>query len=554
MLILLRKIEENLTFKINMPKIKNNLKAKKLYMLKKIKLKQKLYFVIMAYILMISTVVGISLYYLRQANKDFEHIYNNEMQNQVALTTINKNYINNKVQILLMLQHDPNSEISKAHDHSIDIHFKSLQDAVESNQKAMDLLQKNLTEPEELKLLDQLKDTRKAWQDKRNVLFNDLKKGNYSVELTKGFLSAMQKEGQAYEDSVTKLMNTVVARAKDFEKSTSEDYMFVQKLFGLFIVLIVLPLLGFMIVTIRYMNKSFTKINYHLNEIANGNLLTKIELDKEVNDEVNDILTKTEQMQINIANMIANIKESVESIANATSEMAKGNLDLSERTERQAANLQQMGSQSNDVYNMAKESMDEANKGNAQSNQASNMANESGKVIKELISNMQDINTSSKKIGDIISVIDGIAFQTNILALNAAVEAARAGEQGRGFAVVASEVRSLAQRSANAAKEIKILIENSVKAVENGNQKVESAGLVIEETLKSILNVEGAMKNITVLSSNQFTSLEQVNQSILTVEDATQKNAALVEEASAAASELHDQTEKLRETIKKFKV
>ncbi len=554
MLILLRKIEEKLTFKVNMPKIKNNLKARKLYMLKKIKLKQKLYFVIMAYILMISTVVGISLYYLRQANKDFEHIYNNEMQNQVALTTINKNYINNKVQILLMLQHDPNSEISKAHDHSIDIHFKLLQDAVESNQKAMDLLQKNLTEPEELKLLDQLKDTRKAWQDKRNVLFNDLKKGNYSVELTKGFLSAMQKEGQAYEDSVTKLMDTVVARAKNFEKSTSEDYMFVQKLFGLFIVLIVLPLLGFMIVTIRYMNKSFTKINYHLNEIANGNLLTKIELDKEVNDEVNDILTKTEQMQINIANMIANIKESVESIANATSEMAKGNLDLSERTERQAANLQQMGSQSNDVYNMAKESMDEANKGNAQSNQASNMANESGKVIKELISNMQDINTSSKKIGDIISVIDGIAFQTNILALNAAVEAARAGEQGRGFAVVASEVRSLAQRSANAAKEIKTLIENSVKAVENGNQKVESAGLVIEETLKSILNVEGAMKNITVLSSNQFTSLEQVNQSILTVEDATQKNAALVEEASAAASELHDQTEKLRETIKKFKV
>ena len=213
-----------------------------------------------------------------------------------------------------------------------------------------------------------------------------------------------------------------------------------------------------------------------------------------------------------------------------------------------------MGSQSNDVYNMAKESMDEANKGNAQSNQASNMANESGKVIKELISNMQDINTSSKKIGDIISVIDGIAFQTNILALNAAVEAARAGEQGRGFAVVASEVRSLAQRSANAAKEIKVLIENSVKAVENGNQKVESAGLVIEETLKSILNVEDAMKNITVLNFNQFTSLEQVNQSILTVEDATQKNAALVEEASAAASELHDQTEKLRETIKKFKV
>ena len=133
---------------------------------------------------MISTMVGISLYYLRQANKDFGHIYNNEMQNQVALTTINKNYINNKVQILLMLQHDPNSEISKAHDHSIDIHFKSLQDAVESNQKAMDLLQKNLTEPKELKLLDQLKDTRKAWQDKRNVLFNDLKKGNYSVELT----------------------------------------------------------------------------------------------------------------------------------------------------------------------------------------------------------------------------------------------------------------------------------------------------------------------------------------------------------------------------------
>ena len=364
----------------------------------------------------------------------------------------------------------------------------------------------------------------------------------------------MQKEGQAYEDSVTQLMDTVITRAKDFEKSTSEDYMFVQKLFGLFIVLIVLPLLGFMVVTIRYMNKSFTKINYHLNEISNGNLLTKIELDKEVNDEVNDILTKTEQMQINIANMIANIKESVESIANATSEMAKGNLDLSERTERQAANLQEMGAQSNDVYNMAKESMDEANKGNAQSKQSSNMANESGKVIKELISNMQDINTSSKKIGDIISVIDGIAFQTNILALNAAVEAARAGEQGRGFAVVASEVRSLAQRSANAAKEIKILIENSVKAVENGNQKVESAGLVIEETLKSILNVEDAMKNITVLNSNQFTSLEQVNQSILTVEDATQKNAALVEEASAAASELHEQTEKLRETIKKFKV
>jgi len=270
--------------------------------------------------------------------------------------------------------------------------------------------------------------------------------------------------------------------------------------------------------------------------------------------EVGALMTALKTMTENLRKTVTEVRTGTETIVMASREIASGNLDLSSRTEQQAGSLEETASSMEELTSTVRQNADNARQANVLAKNASQIASHGGEVVSQVVATMASINESSKKIGDIIAVIDGIAFQTNILALNAAVEAARAGEQGRGFAVVASEVRNLAQRSAGAAKEIRALITDSVAKVDAGGRLVDDAGSTMQEIVQGITRVTDIMSEIASASAEQTVGIEQVNEAITQMDSVTQQNAALVEEAAAAANSLQDQAATLARLVSAFNV
>jgi methyl-accepting chemotaxis protein len=284
--------------------------------------------------------------------------------------------------------------------------------------------------------------------------------------------------------------------------------------------------------------------------VAGGDLGSVIEVHSK--DETGQLLQALKDMNTSLRNIVGQVRNGTETIAAASTQIANGNLDLSARTEQQAGALEETASSMEELTSTVKQNGDNAKQANQLAASASGVAVKGGAVMAQVVATMGSIDESSKKIVDIISVIDGIAFQTNILALNAAVEAARAGEQGRGFAVVASEVRALAQRSAGAAKEIKALIDDSVQKVGAGSRLVTEAGNTIDEVVASVQRVTDIMGEISSASHEQQAGIEQINQAVAEMDTVTQQNAALVEEAAAAAGSLQDQASQLAKLVSVF--
>ena len=285
--------------------------------------------------------------------------------------------------------------------------------------------------------------------------------------------------------------------------------------------------------------------------IAAGDLSTQVELRS---GDTSSLLFAMQTMRDKLATIVAQVRGGTDAIGSASSQIASGNLDLSSRTEEQASSLEETASSMEELTSTVKQNADNARQANALAMTASSVAGKGGEVVAQVVETMGSIKTSSSKVVEIISVIDGIAFQTNILALNAAVEAARAGEQGRGFAVVAGEVRTLAQRSAAAAKEIKALIDDSVDKVESGSKLVDQAGSTMHEVVGSIQRVADIMSEITAASQEQTAGIEQINQAISQMDNVTQQNASLVEEAAAASEALQEQAGKLSELVSVFRI
>ena len=271
-------------------------------------------------------------------------------------------------------------------------------------------------------------------------------------------------------------------------------------------------------------------------------------------DEIGQLMMALESMNANLAATVARIRTGVDSIASASGEIAAGNTDLSSRTEQQAASLEETAASMEQLSSTVKQNADSAKQANQLAAAASETASRGGATVSEVVSTMTAISASSVKISDIVSVIDGIAFQTNILALNAAVEAARAGEQGKGFAVVAAEVRTLAQRSAQAAKEIKVLIEDTVQKIGQGSGSAERAGATMQEIVSSVQRVTDIMGEIAAASAEQADGIEQVNRAVAQMDEVTQQNAALVEEAAAAAGSMQDQSADLTRAVSAFRL
>ena len=286
--------------------------------------------------------------------------------------------------------------------------------------------------------------------------------------------------------------------------------------------------------------------------VANGDLGGTILIER--NDETGMLLAALQRMQASLVHTVRTVRQNAEGVASASGQIASGNADLSGRTEEQASALQQTAASMEQLGSTVRQNADNARQVNQLALNASSVARRGGEVVAKAVQTMKGINDSSQRIGDIIGVIDGIAFQTNILALNAAVEAARAGELGRGFAVVAAEVRSLAQRSAEAAKEIKVLITASVEQVEQGSQLVDSAGTTMTEVVTAISHVADIMGEISAASNEQSLGVAQVGEAVTQMDQTTQQNAALVEESAAAAASLRKQAQDLVGAVAVFQL
>jgi methyl-accepting chemotaxis protein len=286
--------------------------------------------------------------------------------------------------------------------------------------------------------------------------------------------------------------------------------------------------------------------------VATGDLTNKIEVSSL--DETGRLMLALKAMNDSLSTIVGQVRDGTENIAASSAQIAAGNQDLSSRTEQQASAVEETAASMEQLATAVKQNAENAKKANDLAALASSMATNGGVVVEQAVKSMADINTSAKKIADIIGVIDGIAFQTNILALNASVEAARAGVQGRGFAVVAAEIRSLAERSATAAKEIKSLIRQSIESVDVGNEHVNAAGKTMQQVVDSVRQADTLIREIAIASQKQSAGIQQINEAITHIDDVTQQNAALVEQAAAAAESMRVQAAALTQTVAIFKL
>jgi methyl-accepting chemotaxis protein len=426
---------------------------------------------------------------------------------------------------------------------------KAIADSVTTSTELIKQIEPLLTSDEEKAKLATVKSLRAKYQALKVSVMDAKKAGDATTAerlYTEGFDPAAQAYSAALQDLLA-LQRKTIDQMKDAIQADFEQRAHLSLLLsGLML------LLGaFAAVAItRSITRPLQDAVRVAEAVAGGDLTSRF--DRQRRDEVGHLLQALQTMNDGLARVVSEVQQGTRAIAGAASEIATGNLDLSARTEQQAGALEETASSMEELTSTVRQNADSATQANQLAQDASTVAVRGGQIVGKVVDTMGAIDTASRKIVDIIGVIDGIAFQTNILALNAAVEAARAGEQGRGFAVVASEVRNLAQRSATAAKEIKALIGDSVAQVNTGTTLVQQAGATIGELVASVARVTDIMAGITAASREQSIGIDQVNEAILQMDQTTQQNAALVEEAAAAAASMQEQSARLEQLVSHF--
>jgi methyl-accepting chemotaxis protein len=408
--------------------------------------------------------------------------------------------------------------------------------------------------PEEKKLADEMALRMKAVEGLPAQLTKILEAGDAEA-LRQWAAKDMYPALDPIADSVTKLIE--LQRSVSRETFEANDAGYTRTVWltlaGVLLALVGGSFLGWRVVTglMRQLGGEPAYASGVVRAIAQGDLSVPVHL---VGDDRTSLLADMKVMRDNLAQVVGRVRASSDHIAAGSEQIANGNADLSSRTEHQASSLQQTAASMEELTATVRNNADTARQADTMSNQASQAAAQGGQIVGQVVGTMQEITASSRRIGEIIGVIDGIAFQTNILALNAAVEAARAGEQGRGFAVVASEVRSLAQRSAEAAREIKALIGASVQKVESGSKLVDQAGHAMQDIVSQVGRVTQLIADISTASQEQTAGIDQVGTAVTSLDKVTQQNAALVEESAASAALLRQQAAELAQAVAVFKL
>ncbi|NHZ92343.1 HAMP domain-containing protein [Massilia sp. CCM 8733] len=458
----------------------------------------------------------------------------------------------NRSQILQALQHNPALSWAQLHDHPLAVHFDQIDAIAGRTAKRWEEYIAAIKTPEEKRLAEE-------WYAKSDGL------GIENVRAAAAFIKA-----EKWDDAETVLIKKInpgyrigdatLANLKELaaKRVKADDEMVNASLariaYGMAGILLLGVVLGIAVgwALVRAISAPLQEAMQIAMRVADGDLTGRIVTHSR--NEIGALLGAMDKMKSNLAQIVSEVRNSTDTISSASSEIAAGNTDLSDRTSSQASSLEQTAASMEELTSTVRQNADNARQANVLAMPASEVASKGGLVVAQVVETMGSINASSKKIVDIIAVIDGIAFQTNILALNAAVEAARAGEQGRGFAVVASEVRNLAQRSAGAAKEIKQLIGDSVDKVDSGAKLVDQAGLTMQEIVTSIHRVTDIMGEITTASAEQTAGIDQINEAVGQMDSITQQNVALVEEAAAAAGLLQEQAGTLTQVVSVFKL
>ncbi len=428
-------------------------------------------------------------------------------------------------------------------------------DAMVATAKKMADVQKSVEamslSPEELAQMKKVADSQKLMLDIQGKA-GQLKSDGNSEEAQKVINEQYNPAVNTYLANLRDLVQQEEKATLSYTQEMGHARNMTVRIAGIAIAFILVGILVGSGLLIRSIRRPLDQANELASRIAQGDLSARIDTSR--GDEFGDLMKSLARMNESLGRMVQQVRQSTDSIATASAEIATGNHDLSVRTEQTSSNLQSTAAAMEQLTSTVQHSADNARQASQLAASASTVAQKGGTVVQQVVSTMDEINTSSKKIADIIGVIDGIAFQTNILALNAAVEAARAGEQGRGFAVVAGEVRSLAGRSAEAAKEIKGLINTSVEKVESGTQLVTDAGATMNDIVQSVRRVADVIGEITAASTEQSAGISQVNDSIANLDQMTQQNAALVEQSAAAAQSMREQADQLAQAVAVFKV
>ena len=506
-----------------------------------------------SFLVSVAALGGIGAWNTWKAHRDLVEIHDLRFTTLKSLSTALRNYYDNRLHALLAFQHAPESPVKNLHDHPMSMHLQAIAARQDSSRQAFEQIEQaaQAMGGKDLEIAQRIVEARKAWRAKLDEVIAALKQEDFSPEVVQAFLVAGRAEGEAFEKAMLEGIDLQREMAHDLAEAAQQRLVWFFALLGATAVLLVIPTLWAQASLIRRTKQALASVTTALQDFGRGDFSRKPEVGGR--DEFSAMAHEMETMRQGVARLVEGIRQGAASVAAASSQIASGTQDLSHRTEQQAASLEETASASEELSSTVQTNADNAQQADKLAEQASAQAREGGRAVGDVVQTMASIQEAAQRIASISSTIDQIAFQTNLLALNAAVEAARAGEAGRGFAVVAGEVRQLAARSAQAAKEIKQLIEDSVARIDAGKIQVDAAGDKVAQAVRSIEQATALMREIASAAAEQASGLAQINQSVSQLDSFTQQNAALVEETSAAATSLQQLAQKLETDIRAFR-